>query len=49
MNAVKHGERSAEVIALRRDLCVMRRLIRDERKDLRAMMRGCREPIWLTG
>jgi hypothetical protein len=39
MNAKKHGERSAEAVARRRELTALYRLVRDDGDALRAIMR----------
>jgi hypothetical protein len=38
MNALKHGERSAEMVELRRELTALRGFIREDLEHLRAMI-----------
>lgn len=45
MNAEKHGERSAEAMARRRELWALYRLVRDDGDALRAIMREEHELI----
>lgn len=45
MNAKKHGERSAEAVARRRELWALYRLVLDDGEALRAIMREERELI----